>query len=101
MGGGSKKAGGCGNIAIIITNPTVGPDGCRGQAIYLGLGGASQEEAPTDHGRQSHPEGISQGWKGKEDQEVPAWHSCSLGDLAVPKEHQAPHLETPFFMVSL
>ena len=36
-------------------------------------------------------EGIPQGRKSKEDQEVPAWHSCSLRDLAVPKEHQAPY----------
>ena len=28
-----KEAGGCGKISIIIANPTVGPDGCGGQAI--------------------------------------------------------------------
>ena len=39
--------------------------------------------------------------KVKEDQEVPAWHSCSLGDLAVPKEHRAPYWETPLLMASL
>ena len=53
MGGGSKEAGGCGKVPGIIANPTVGPDGCRGWAIYIGCGGASQEEAPTDCGRQS------------------------------------------------
>ena len=31
--------------------------------------------------------GVPQGWKSQEDQEVLAWHSCSLGDPAVPKEH--------------
>ena len=59
-------------------------------------GGASLAETLTYHGRQSPPEGISPGWKSKEDQEVPAWHSCSLGDMAVPKEHRAPYQEIPF-----
>ena len=40
-------------VAIIIANLTVGPDGCRGQAIYVGWGGASQEAAPTYCGRQN------------------------------------------------
>ena len=79
-------AGGSGSVTIIIANLTVGPDGCGGRAICFGRG-ASQEEALPYHGRQSPPEGIPQGWEGKEDQEVPAWHSCSLRDLAVPKEH--------------
>ena len=41
-------------------------------------------------------------WAGKvnEDQEVLAWHSCSLGDLAVPKEYRAPYQETPLLMAS-
>ena len=39
-------AGGCGSVAVVIANPTVGPDGCRGWAICFGRG-ASQEEAPT------------------------------------------------------
>ena len=34
------------------------------------------------------------------DQEVLAWHSCSLKDLVVPKEHWAPHQETPLLAVS-
>ena len=54
-------AGGCGKVTIIVANLTVGPDGCRGRAICFG-GGASLEEAPTYHGRQSPPEGISLGW---------------------------------------
>ena len=79
-------AGGGGKIPIIIANPTVGPDGCGGQAICFG-GGASEEEAPPYCGRQSPPEGVPQGQKSKEAQEVLAWHSCSLGDPAVPEEH--------------
>ena len=96
----ARWAGGCGKVAIIIANLTVGPDGCRGWAICFGVG-ASLEEAPTYHGRQSPLEGISPGWQSQEDQEVPAWHSCSLGDLAVPKQHWAPYQETPLLMVSL
>ena len=38
--------------------------------------------------------------KDEEDQEVPAWNSCSLGDPAVPKEHQAPYQETPLLTAS-
>ena len=79
-------AGGCGKVPAIVASLTVGPDGCGGQAICFGQG-ASQEEALTYHGRQSPPEGIPPGWKSQEGQEVPAWHSCSLGDLAVSKEH--------------
>ena len=63
MGGGSKKAGGCGKIPIIVANPTVGPDCCRGWAICFGSGGASQEEALTYCGRQSPPKGIPLGWE--------------------------------------
>ena len=33
VGGGDKMAGGCGQVAIVIANPTVGPDGYRGWAI--------------------------------------------------------------------
>ena len=39
-------------VTIVVANLTVGPDGCRGWAIYAALGGASQEEDPSDHGRQ-------------------------------------------------
>ena len=63
-------------------------------------GGASQEEALPYHGRQSPPEGVPHGQKSKEDQEVLAWHSCSLGDLVVPKEYQAPYQETPLLTAS-
>ena len=79
-------AGGSGSVTIIVANLTVGPDGYRGQAICFGRGD-SQEEALPYCGRQSPLEGIPQGWEGKEDQEVLAWHSCSSRDLAVPKEH--------------
>ena len=37
QGGGSKEAGGSGKIpVIVITNLTVGPDGCGGWAICFG-----------------------------------------------------------------
>ena len=58
----SKKAGGYGQVTIIVANLTVGPDGCGGQAIYVRCRGASQEKAPSDQGRQSPPEGIPLGW---------------------------------------
>ena len=61
VGRGGKMAGRCGKVPVIVANPTVGTDGCRGQAICF-RGGASQEEAPTYHGRQSPPEGIPPGW---------------------------------------
>ena len=41
VGGGSKKAGRCGKVSIIIANLTVGPDACRGWAIYFWSGGSS------------------------------------------------------------
>ena len=43
---------------------------------------------------------VPHGWKSQEDQEVLAWHSCSLGDLTVLKEHRAPYQETPLLMAS-
>ena len=56
VGGGGKEAGGCGQVTIIIATPTAGPDGCGGQAIYVGSGGSS------DCGRQRPLEGIPPGW---------------------------------------
>ena len=53
-GGGMARGGW--EVTIIIANLTVGPDGCRGQAIYIRWGGASQEEALTYCGRQSPPQ---------------------------------------------
>ena len=47
---------------------------------------AKRKLHPTMGGK-APMEGVPQGWEGKEDQEVLAWHTCSLGDLAVPKEH--------------
>ena len=41
--------------------PTVGPDGCIGWAIYVGWGGTSQEKALTYHWRQDPLEGIPLG----------------------------------------
>ena len=61
VGGGGKMARGCGQVTIVIANPTVGPDGCRGQAIWFRKGSASQEEAPTYCGRQSPPRRNSSG----------------------------------------
>ena len=45
-------AGRGGEVTGVITNLTVGPDGCGGWAIYISREGASQEEAPTYCGRQ-------------------------------------------------
>ena len=69
------QAGGGVAITIIIANPTVGPDGCRGRAICLG-GGACPKEALPYHQGQGPTEGVPKGREGKEDQEVLAWHSC-------------------------
>ena len=57
-------------VAGVITNPTVGPDGCGGQVIYVRQGGAGQEEAPTDCGRQGPLEGIPPGQKSEETPKV-------------------------------
>ena len=56
VGRGGKMAGGCGKVTFVIVDPTVGPDGCRGWAIYVGWGGASREEALTNQGRHSPPQ---------------------------------------------
>ena len=58
----AEKLGGGGEVVGVTANLTVAPDGCRGQAIYVMWGGAGQEEAPTDHGRQGSPEGIPPDW---------------------------------------
>ena len=50
-----------GEVTGVITDLTVGPDGCGGQDIYVGQGGASQEEALTYCGRQGSPDGIPEG----------------------------------------
>ena len=36
-----EEAGGCWQVTVIITTPTVGPGGCRGWAIYIRSGGSS------------------------------------------------------------
>ena len=61
----------------VISNLTVGPDGCSGWAIYTGREGASQEEALTYHTRPGPPEGIPQGWSGEEAPKVPTGDSHS------------------------
>ena len=91
----------CPISSTVITDLTVGPDGCGGWAIYVGWGGAGPEEAPTYCGSQSSPEGILEGQQGQENPEVPTRNSCPLGDLPVQKEHWAPHLEIPLLAVSL
>ena len=39
-------------VARVVADLTVGPDGCRGWAIYVRWAGTGQEEALTYHGRQ-------------------------------------------------
>ena len=79
-------AGGGGAITITVANPTAGPDGCRGWAICLGGGACPKEALPYNWGK-GPTEGVPEGREGKEDQEVPAWHSCPSRDLAVLEEH--------------
>ena len=43
--GGGREVGREEEVTRVITDPTVGTDGCRGQDIYVGQGGASQEES--------------------------------------------------------
>ena len=76
--GGGREVGKGGEVARVIANLRVGPDGCRGWAIYVRWGGASQEEAPTDHGRHGSPEGIPLGWKSEEALKVLTRDSGSL-----------------------
>ena len=46
--GGGRVTGTGGEVTGVISNPPVGPDGCRGWAIYVRQGGASSQEAqPT------------------------------------------------------
>ena len=73
-------------ITVIVADPTVGPDGCRGWAICL-RGGACPKEALPYHRGQGPMERVPEGRAGKEAQEVLAWHSCPLQDLVVSEEH--------------
>ena len=79
-------AGGGGKITIIVANPTVGSDGCGGQALCLGRG-ACPKEAPPYCWRQGPTEGVPEGRKGQKAQEVLAWHSCPLRDPAVSEDY--------------
>ena len=65
---GCREAGRDGEVIRVISNLTIGPDGCGGQTIHVGWGGASQEEAPTYHGRQDPLEGILRAGKVKKPQ---------------------------------
>ena len=98
-GWGGWTAGGGGAITVIAANLTVGPDGCRGQAICL-RGGACPKEALPYHQGQGPMEGVPESRKGKEDQEVLAWHSCPWRDPAVSEEHWTPNLEAPLLTAS-
>ena len=72
-----EEAGGCGKVTIIVANPTVGPDGCRGKAIYVGSGGASQEEAPTNCGGKAPQKEFLQAGK------VKKTRKCQPGTVAL------------------
>ena len=65
-----RVARGGGEVTRVIANLTV-PDGHRSQAIYVGRGAASSQEALTYCGRQGPPEGILVGWASKEALKVP------------------------------
>ena len=97
--GGTVRGGG--EVTCIIVNQTVGPDGCGSWAIYVGWGGASQEEGLTYCGRQDLPRRNSWRLAKSRNQEILAWNSCPLWDLVVPKKHRAPYLEIPLLAISL
>ena len=65
-GWGGREAGRGGEVTRVITDLTVGPDGHRGCAIYIGRGGASSQEALVCHGRQGPLEGILEGCTSEE-----------------------------------
>ena len=52
MNGRGRAARAGGEVTTVFANQTVGPDGCRGKAIYVRWAGASQKEALTNCGRQ-------------------------------------------------
>ena len=56
-----REVGGGREVTGVVTDPTVGPDGCRGQAIYVRWGGASKKEAQTNHRRQGSLERVPEG----------------------------------------
>ena len=87
MGERGREAGRGGEVTGVVTNLTVGPDGCRGWAIHVRQGRTSQKEAPTYTERQGPLEGIPEGWKGEEAPKVPTGDCGPLRDLLVPKEH--------------
>ena len=79
-------AGGGGQVTVIIANLTVGPDAAEAGLSALGEEPVRRKLCPTMGGKAPQKEFLM-ARKSKEDQEVLAWHSCSSGDLAVPKEH--------------
>ena len=68
---------GGGEDTPVIANPTVGPDGCRGWAIYVGLGGTSQKEALSNCRREGSQEGVSEGWCHQENPKVCTRDGCT------------------------
>ena len=63
---GGKVTGTGGEVTGVNSKLTVGPDGCRGWAIYVRRGRASLQEAPAYHGRQGPLEGILAGCTNEE-----------------------------------
>ena len=97
-GGGAAGTGE--EVTGVISKPTVGPDGCRDWAIYVGWGEASSQEAPTYYGRQSLLEGILVGCTHEKATKVHTGDSYSLQDLPVSKEHGTLYLEIVLLMDS-
>ena len=52
-----------------------------------GEGAWPKGSSASYHRGQGPTEGVPKGREGKEDQEVPAWHSCPPQDLVVSEEH--------------
>ena len=101
MDWGGWEVGRGGEVTGVITNLTVGPDGCRCWAIYIRQGGASQEQALTYHGRQGPPDRIPQGWEGEEALKVLTGDSGSSQDPSLSEKYGPPYMQSPFFMSSL
>ena len=87
-------------VSQVITNPTAGPDGHRGWAIYFGRGGASQKETPAYIWWKGLKEGVPAGWSVEEAPEVPARDCSSPWDPAIPEEHGTPHIQVTLFTCS-
>ena len=82
---GGWEVGRGGEVTRVVANPTVCLDDCRGQAIYVGLQGAGQEEALTNCGRQGPLEGIPPGQKSEGCPRGTDQDRGSLQDLLIPE----------------